>query len=133
MGFRNPVVVADLIRSGKFSGVYTIDGTFIIGDPAGRHVVIGSDAHGADGVRIYAADGVTPLIDLTIAGTPTISSTDIIGALITGGTLETSSNPLDARVVIDANGIRIYDDSNSGIPIFDIDTSGGGVSVTSIG
>jgi hypothetical protein len=77
MGFRNPIVIADEVTSGTFAGTYTIGGLMVVGNPNASHVAIGTDTHGADGVRLYATDGVTPLIDLNIAGTPTIT-----GALI---------------------------------------------------
>src|SRR4051812_43213718 len=91
MGFRNPIVVADLIRSGNFDGAYTINGSFTIGDPAHAHVIIGRDTHGADGVRIYAADGVTPLIDLSIAGI-SLPGADVVGAVPSAATAGTATN-----------------------------------------
>lgn len=60
------------------SGDNTIAGSFIVGDPAGAHVVVGTDANGADGVRLYSSDGTTVLIDLNISSLPA----QIIGALI---------------------------------------------------
>src|SRR4051794_23046371 len=111
---------ASNLTGGTVSGVNTISGRLVVGNPAAAHVVVGTDSHGADGVRLYAADGVTPLIDLNIAGTPTITS----------AVVETSADPAAARVVMDANGIRAYDNSSSGLPRFNIDVSGGGADLT---
>ena len=90
MGFRNPIVVADQISSGNFAGNYTIGGSFIVGNPAASHVVVGTDTHGADGVRLYGNDGVTPLIDLNIASTPTITGA-LIRTAATGQRVELST------------------------------------------
>jgi hypothetical protein len=73
----NSTNAVNLTGGGTASGDTTIAGSLIVGNPTAAHAIVGSDAHGADGFRLYAADGITPLIDLTIAGTPTI-----IGALI---------------------------------------------------
>jgi hypothetical protein len=72
----------NLSGGGVAAGSTTITGSLIVGNPAGAHVVVGSDVHGADGVRLYAADGVTPLIDMSIAATPTITSTTFRTAAI---------------------------------------------------
>lgn len=72
----NATNATNLAGGGTASGSTTINGQLIVGNVAGSHVVVGTDANGANGVRLYGADGVTPLIDLNITGTPRITATE---------------------------------------------------------
>lgn len=84
MGFRNPIT----------AGTNIITGSFVVGDPAGAHAILGSDALGADGFRLYAVDG-SVLIDLNIASTPTI----------TGAIVRTAAT--GQRVILNGPGDRL--------------------------
>ncbi len=106
MSFRNPLtsLPADAITSGALTGAYTVPGLLSVGDPAGSRVELGVAGAGAgarSGLRLYAADGVTVLVDLNAAA----------GAgTVTAGTVRTAAPPA-ARVELTpsaTNALRLW-------------------------
>lgn len=72
------VNATNLTGGGSAAGSTTIAGELVVGNPAASHVVVGSDGFGADGVRLYANDGITPLVDLNVsAGSGVITAATV--------------------------------------------------------
>lgn len=98
MPFQRIPRVSDLLP-GSIKGLWTI------GDPDSWHVEIGTNSAGKSGIRLYGADGVTPLIDLSIGGTPTITSA--IVQTDTAGQRVVLSGPDDALEMFTGNAAEI--------------------------
>lgn len=89
----------NLVGGGVATGLTTINGRLTVGAETGKHVTIGSgDGKGTNGIRMFDTDGTTVLIDLNIAGTPTIFSSIINAGTITGAAYATSNTYPRVRV-----------------------------------
>jgi hypothetical protein len=91
-----------------------INGLYTVGNPAAAHAEIGTNGAGQSGIRLYAADGVTVLIDLdALTGDGTfqgdITGSNITGSTLTGGVVQTAAS--GQRVVLDgaSDSIEFYD------------------------
>lgn len=78
MGFRQ-LPASYLV--GPFTGTYSIDGLFVIGNPAGARAEIGTNGAGESGVRLYS-DATTKTVNLN----STDGSVRVVGALQTSVT-----------------------------------------------
>ncbi len=103
MGFRNPL--ARLSAAHLTSGALPPGVVITAGTPDGARVEIT-----AAGLRAYADDGTTVLADLT--GGEAVFCGQVLGAIITGGTLRTAA--AGPRVEVDHAGgqgeVRLYND-----------------------
>lgn len=105
MTFRDPLtsLAADAITSGTFTGTYRNTGTFVLAGTPGASRI---EASGTE-LAFYATDGTTKLIDLdTASGAGVIRSTEIDGATITGGLVQTAAAPSN-RVYLDGTNNRL--------------------------
>jgi hypothetical protein len=91
-----------------------INGLYTVGNPAAAHAEIGTNGAGQSGIRLYAADGVTVLIDLdALTGDGTfqgdITGSNITGSTLTGGVVQTAAS--GQRAVLDggSNSLEFYD------------------------
>src|SRR5205823_4882737 len=80
---------ASNLTGGTVSGVNTISGRLVVGNPAAAHVVVGTDGAGAAGVQPLASDGGTPLIDLNI-GAPMVAGSVVSGPVASAPTRRSS-------------------------------------------
>jgi hypothetical protein len=106
MGFRNQLIslsVSDITDG-------TIGGLWVIGNPAGAHVEIGTNGLGESGIRLYGADGVTLHAELDIGQL----------ALLLGG-LKTAPNGRRIEIGTPLAGV----DAVSFIPSSIFDIAGG--------
>lgn len=126
MGYRNPLtsLPADKITSGDLGGEYQVTGAILAGDTAGSHIAIGPS-----GLIFYAADGVTPLIELDASSAlGTITAADIRTAA-SGQRFELLSNPAGALFMYSGNPAEttpgLLQDDGRGIALQTYDLGGG--------
>jgi hypothetical protein len=103
MPFQRIPRVSDLLP-GAIKGLWTIGDTSSWHIEIGTHPADGSPTAGESGIRLYGADGLTALINLSIGGTPTI----------TGAIVQTAAT--GERVVLDGPGDALeFYSGNAGV------------------
>lgn len=77
-----------------------INGLFTVGNVAGSHVEIGTNGGGKSGVRLYAADGTTVLIDLDVTSGPSVPGSAVTGSVANATAAGTVTGSVGAAVAL---------------------------------